>query len=118
MSDGELRDRILGLRDGQLQRMVNMEADQYRPEAIAIANEELLRRGLDPGAEPGESQEPEIACLRCASKMVFGGKKRFHEGARLGVLGGLGELLVNREYFDLWACPNCGHVEFFMEIDR
>jgi len=26
------------------------------------------------------------------------------------------ELLVNREYFDLWVCRSCGHVEFFMEV--
>ncbi|MBT7067995.1 MAG: hypothetical protein HN919_16980 [Verrucomicrobia bacterium] len=115
MSDDELRERILCLPDGQLQRMVEAEADQYRPEAIAIANEELVRRGREPGAEPGASQEPDLDCLRCESKMVFSGQKRFHEGARLGVLGDLGELFVNREYFDLWVCPNCGHVEFFME---
>ena len=114
MGDDELRNRILQMSTAQLERMVKMEADQYRPDAIAIATEELVRRGCDPG--PGDPQVPELHCLRCDSNMVYGGKKKFHEGTRLGVLGGLGELLVNRESFDLWACPDCGHVEFFTEV--
>jgi hypothetical protein len=115
MSDNELFDHILGLSDAQLQRMVTTDAEQYRSEAVAIAKEELSRRALEPGEEPREPQEPDIGCLRCESKMIFAGRKRFHEGARLGVFGNLGELLVNREYFDLWVCKDCGHVEFFME---
>jgi hypothetical protein len=118
MKDNELLDHIVRLPDGALRQMVTVKAEEYNPEAIELANEELVRRNLEPGSEPGESREPEVDCLRCKSNMVFAGKKQFHEGVRLGVLGGLGELLVNRENFDLWVCKDCGHVEFFMEIKR
>ena len=76
--EDELRQRILGQSDGQLRRMVTMDIKDYRPEAIAIANEELVRRGLEPG-QAGEMKEPDIECLRCKSKMAFAGKKRFYQ---------------------------------------
>jgi len=49
--------------------------------------------------------------------MAFGGIKRFHEGTRLWafLFGDLGELFVNRESFEVYACPNCGKVEFFVK---
>ena len=31
------------------------------------------------------------------------------------MLGELGELFTNREGFDVYACPRCGRVEFFIE---
>src|SRR5207247_1213191 len=45
----------------------------------------------------------------------FVGTKRFHEGGRWGVLGDLGELFVKRERFDVYVCPRCGRVEFFVD---
>ncbi len=92
-----------------------MDIKDYRPEAIAIANEELVRRGLEPG-QAGEMKEPDIECLRCKSKMAFAGKKRFYEPRIGGVLGALAEMAAKREEeFDLWTCGNCGHVELFTE---
>lgn len=40
----------------------------------------------------------------------------FHEGTRLWpvVLGDVGELLVNRERFDIHACAACGKVELVL----
>lgn len=55
----------------------------------------------------------EINCLRCNVPMKFSGKHNFHEGARLGMLGNLFEIFVNRESFHLYICPKCGKVEFF-----
>lgn len=43
------------------------------------------------------------------------GTKQFHEGKRWGLLGDLGELFVNKESFDVYACPQCGSVEFFVD---
>ena len=65
------------------------------------------------GTEPGAR---DLDCLRCTTPMRFGGRKRFHEGTRAWPLlfGDLGELFVNRELFEVYACPNCGKVEFFM----
>ncbi len=54
-----------------------------------------------------------IRCVRCNEETEFVGKKKFHEGMRLGWLGDLGELLVNREEFYLFICPACRHAAFF-----
>ena len=108
-----LRERILGLSDGQLRRMVTIDIKEYRPEAIAIANEELAHRGLETG-QAGEVTEPDVECLRCKSKMTFAGKKRFYEPHIGGVLGTIAAIAgQHEEEFDLWTCGNCGHVELF-----
>ncbi len=56
----------------------------------------------------------QIDCLRCKVPMLFNGNYRFHEGTRMGVFGDLAELFTNRESFDLYYCPACGKVEFFL----
>ena len=56
----------------------------------------------------------EIQCLRCQVPMSFNGNFRFHEGTRMGVFGDLFELFTNRESFDLYFCPKCGKIEFFL----
>ena len=53
-------------------------------------------------------------CIRCQDKISFIGTKNFHEGTRWGVLGDLGELFVNKENLDMYACKTCGKVEFFI----
>jgi predicted nucleic-acid-binding Zn-ribbon protein len=65
----------------------------------------------------GESKPPAvnpIRCPRCLADLEFVGTKRFHEGADGGFIGG-GELFVNRESFDVYVCPRCGRVEFFVD---
>ena len=52
-----------------------------------------------------------IDCLRCQVKMAY-------SGMNTGVLGNLFELFQNREAFDLYVCPKCGKVEFFVPLDR
>ena len=61
-----------------------------------------------PAADP-------IACPRCSRALDYVGRKRFHEGTNWGVLGELGELFVKREHFDVYVCPRCGRVEFFVD---
>jgi len=56
-----------------------------------------------------------IVCPRCNVAKAYLGTKRFHEGRRWGLLGDLGELFVNKETFDVYACPSCGSVEFFVD---
>lgn len=53
-------------------------------------------------------------CLRCKIPMDYKGNYRFHEGLRFGVLGNFFELFVNKESFDLYICPTCGKIEFFL----
>ena len=79
----------------------------------------------DPAFQPvsdrtGTSDAPEpprhpIACARCSRTLDYVGSKRFHEGANWGVFGELGELFVKREHFDVYVCPRCGRVEFFVD---
>ncbi len=56
-----------------------------------------------------------IACARCNTTLQYVGRKRFHEGTNWGVFGELGELFVKREHFDVYLCPRCGRVEFFVD---
>ena len=44
-----------------------------------------------------------LQCLRCEDTMVYQGN-----------FGNLLELFTNRESFDLYVCPSCGKVEFYM----
>jgi len=71
------------------------------------------------GCERGQNQLPEskskvLQCLRCESSMDKVGSKEFHEGTRWGALGNLGELLVDKQALDMFACRACGKVEFFL----
>jgi Zn finger protein HypA/HybF involved in hydrogenase expression len=68
--------------------------------------------GIDQLSIPGPVKQ--IDCIRCQVPMSFNGNFRFHEGMRIGVLGDLFELFTNRESFDLYFCPKCGKVEFFL----
>ena len=60
------------------------------------------------------AQNP-IQCPRCERALDFVGTKRFHEGANWGILGERGEIFVKRERFDIYVCPRCGRVEFFVD---
>jgi hypothetical protein len=56
-----------------------------------------------------------MRCPRCDVALDYVGTRDFHEGTRWGVLGDLGELFVHKEHFDVYACPRCGRVEFFVD---
>lgn len=58
----------------------------------------------------------QINCLRCNVPLEFKGNYSFHEGTRVGALGDIFELFQNRESFDLYCCPKCGKVEFFLPM--
>lgn len=66
-------------------------------------------------AENSEHQKKRVLCSRCNVEMEYKGTKNFHEGTPWGVIGGLGELFVNKEQYDVYVCPNCGVVEFFVD---
>ena len=75
----------------------------------------LAKEGDSVPAENPVSRGNPIACLRCNQELEHLGTKRFHEGKNWGVLGELGELFVKRDTFDVYACPRCGRVEFFVD---
>lgn len=55
-----------------------------------------------------------IQCLRCATPLELAGTREFHEGTRWGFIGNWGELFVHKEVYDVYICPQCGQVEFFV----
>jgi hypothetical protein len=56
-----------------------------------------------------------LTCARCSRELDYVGRKRFHEGTNWGVLGEVGEWFVKRQHFDVYVCPRCGRVEFFVD---
>ena len=65
-------------------------------------------------ASQNENGTKNIECLRCKVQLKYQGNFKFHEGTRVGAFGNLFELFTNRESFDLYCCPKCGKVEFFL----
>ena len=54
-----------------------------------------------------------LNCIRCSSPMEHAGRKKFQEGSYAADLL-LGDLFINRESFDIYACSSCGKVEFYV----
>jgi len=81
-------------------------------EDAGFAKRAAVMREPDHGT--GAPKHP-LACPRCDQPLQHVGTKSFHEGARWGILGELGELFVNKERFDVYCCPRCGRVEFFVD---
>jgi uncharacterized protein YbaR (Trm112 family) len=66
-----------------------------------------------PSAPPAAASP--LVCPRCDQPLQYVGRKRFHEGTNWGFFGEVGELFVKREHFDVYVCPRCGRVEFFVD---
>ena len=84
------------------------KADDVLPEQVS----ETVVEAAEPEEEPKKNP---IMCPLCRLKLDHVGTKSFHEGKRWGLLGDLGEWFVNRERFDVYCCPRCGRVEFFVD---
>jgi hypothetical protein len=55
-------------------------------------------------------------CPNCRLALEFLGTKKLHEGTRAwDFFGGIWELLKNREKYDVYVCPRCGRLEFFLD---
>ena len=61
------------------------------------------------------TEEMHLYCLRCETELKFAGRKQFHEGYNWGVIGDIGEFLVDKVCFEMYVCPECGHVELFAD---
>lgn len=84
------------------------KVDDVPPEQVS----ERAAKAAEPREEP---EKDPIIYSRCSRKLDYVGTKAFHEGTRWGILGELGELFVNKERFDVYCCPRCGRVEFFVD---
>ena len=96
-----------GIEDPAFRRAAEREAEAL--DTIGSTEAEAVQSD-----EPQENLNP-ITCARCQQNLDYVGTKRFHEGTNWGVLGELGELFLNREHFDVYVCPRCGRVEFFVD---
>ena len=56
-----------------------------------------------------------MKCPRCETDLQYKGTKEFHEGPGGGFFGDWEELFMNKERFDIYVCPRCGRVEFFVD---
>ena len=53
-------------------------------------------------------------CVQCERRLAYIGRKEFHEGMRWGALGDFGELFVSHTELEMYFCPTCRRVEFFV----
>jgi hypothetical protein len=69
----------------------------------------------DPSSYVGESK---VDCIRCKIPMIYKGNFRFDDGPRFGAFGNLNALFTNIESLNVYYCPNCGKIEFFMPMEE
>ncbi len=91
-------------------------------------NCEANRLGALPGGIPPSDETHEKAelrrflskkhgpkkCATCQSALKFIGSKKFHEGFNFGVFGDFAELFVRHTNLEMYMCPECLRVEFFI----
>ena len=56
----------------------------------------------------------EIDCLRCNQKMNYMMTERLQLGQTGWILGDLPNLFAGALEVDIYSCPDCGKIEFFM----
>ena len=59
-----------------------------------------------------------ISCLRCQVPMTCHGAQKLQLGQTGWVLGDLPNLLAGSLEVELYTCPKCGKIEFFLAEDR
>lgn len=58
----------------------------------------------------------ELSCMRCGTPSRYAGTKSFRGASTMGFwLGDLGHLFEGHETYDVYYCPHCGKVEFFVD---
>ena len=55
-----------------------------------------------------------IKCLRCGASMKFGMQQKFQMGEASFLLGDWSHWLNGALELEVWFCPECGKVEFFV----
>ena len=72
--------------------------------------------GMDaPPRGVGVASASVLPCARCNTEMQTLGTRTLPGASTGGILGELSELFTDREKMEVFACPNCGRVEFFVE---
>lgn len=97
------------------------------PDNLSVCwNCETEKPGIAPGAPAvGKNDESEFKqflsekhraknCVRCDSQLNFAGTKAFREGTNWGILGDFGEFFERHLSLEMYVCPKCLRVEFFV----
>jgi hypothetical protein len=110
----ELKERLTGLTDEELLEIVEVEADDYTPEALDIARTELTARGIEFSEDSEPSEEPAASTLPCS---VCGAE------TRTGVMFADRELTIvftdneQENFVNVHACTNCGRVQLVVDYE-
>lgn len=117
----QLQDRISQMSDQQLVRIVEVEYDDYRKEALEFAEAELQKRNVpfekhDPSTDAGEDTESRgpagstVRCGNCGSMM------------RSGILFADKELTMvfsddnDERFVQAFGCTACGAVRLTLDL--
>ena len=119
----ELKERITGLSDDELLKMVEVDFDDYRKEALDFAKAELISRGitfdepdtvsfsLQGSVETDASARELPPCAKCGGN------------TRLGVLLGETEITVlfsdkdEQRFVEVRACVKCGQIHLVVDLE-
>ena len=71
-------------------------------------------RKTDQESETEPTAGKQLDCLRCKSVMDFQGNFKFDDGTRAGSPGNMLGVFINKESLDVYSCPQCGKIEFFL----
>jgi hypothetical protein len=127
MTDAE---RIWNAKSDDDLLMAAAELDTYTDEGRRVIRQELRRRGLEdpddqarfiapeedakPADEEGEFPAPNPKCVRCDVNERYLGARRFRQTADSSALGARGPGFAIDQAFDVYVCPQCGHVDLFV----
>jgi hypothetical protein len=96
---------------------------EYTPDGQKVIRAELMRRGFeDPMDQRGEAggaatveAAPPRDCLRCHAEMRFVGTRGVDRAGWIAT-GEMREAVTDGAAFDLYVCPECAHVEMFLNL--
>jgi hypothetical protein len=98
------------------------DLDQFTADGQRIIRAELKRRGLeDPveqsaSDEPGRGAAPEVECLRCNVPLRLLDSDAGRVAADWAGIRGFRSLVELSGSFDVYVCPQCGHVDLFVQM--
>ena len=89
----------------------NMEVKSYL-HSCPFCHYDLRESISNDEIEPNENKH--VDCIRCKIALDYHGNFTFNENTRSGSLGNLLEVFINKESIDIYSCPECGKIEFYL----
>jgi hypothetical protein len=98
------------------------DLEQFTADGQRIIRAELKRRGLeDPLEQAGDDEAereaaPAVECLRCNVSLRLLDSDTAEQAAGWSRVRGLRSLVELSDSFDVYVCPQCGHVDLFAQV--